>query len=70
MVYGSLFKGIGVTLIILGIGFSFFSSFYIDGYLPAAVVLKVIGHYLVSIAIGVIFIAVGVLMVVFGVKRS
>jgi hypothetical protein len=66
----SLLTGMGVALIVLGLGFCFFSSFYVDGYLPAAAVFDVIGHYLEGIAIGCAFIASGVILVVFGIEKS
>jgi amino acid transporter len=67
---GSLLTGIGAALIVLGLSFCFSSSFYVDGYLPAAAVLDVIGHYLEGIAIGCAFLASGVILVVFGIKKS
>jgi hypothetical protein len=67
---GLLLTGLGVALIVLGLGFCFFSSFHVDGYLPAAAVLDVIGHYLEGIAIGSAFLASGVILVVFGQIRT
>jgi hypothetical protein len=67
---GSLLTGIDAALIVLGLSFCFSSSFYVDGYLPAAAVLDVIGHYLEGIAIGCAFLASGVILVVFGIKKS
>lgn len=66
---GLIFEALGVTLILLGLAFVCFSSFYIDGNLPVTVVLDVIGHYLVGIAVGVVLVAVGVLMI-FITKRA
>jgi hypothetical protein len=68
--YGSIFKGFGIALIVLGLGFVFLTRYYIDGNLPVTAVLDVIAHYLGGIAIGVVFVAVGVSMVVFGVRKT
>jgi FtsH-binding integral membrane protein len=70
MGYGSIFTGFGVALIVVGLAFSYFSSFHIEPTSPAANILSVIGHYLEGIAIGAVFVSVGVLMAVFGLKNT
>jgi hypothetical protein len=61
--HGSIFTGIGVSLIVLGLAFGFFSSFHIEPTAPTAATLSDIGHYLEGIAIGAANVAVGVLMI-------
>jgi hypothetical protein len=63
MRHGSIFEGIGITLLVIGFTFVCFSSFYVEPTVPTATVLSVIGHYLMGIAIGAVFAAVGVLMI-------
>jgi multisubunit Na+/H+ antiporter MnhB subunit len=65
-----LFTGLGVGLVVLGLSFCFFSSYYIEGKLPVEVVINVISHYLVSIAVGCAFLGLGVVLIVFGIKKS
>jgi heme A synthase len=66
----SIFKALGITLVVMGLAFVFFSSYHIDPNTPTDAVLSVIGHYLEGIAMGAVFVTSGILMVVFGMKKS
>jgi MFS superfamily sulfate permease-like transporter len=64
----SVFVGIGIALIIIGLGFGYFSGVTMEHSATSVNMTSVIANFLKDIAIAAALVVVGGLMVIFGIK--